>query len=263
MYLYNKDNLVRRWNIVSGQNLGFSNLRSDGASDGIMALVIYSYSSLAQRSFVFPQRLYLSALLLFPLYFLEDFSNYFYPKKDLTESHTNKPHFGGCLFGLSYYLVSQMVNGTLLSGLDKRKLSLINLSLIVYVVWYWYLNEIEYAGLRQVENLSKSKYDVIINIQDFYLSYIFQKFEDRNIIGLDLKKLKNTIKDQTHFSQSQIQYGDQIFVQLKEIVQNVQQEKDKQYIISSLRQNNQLQYIPLKEAKLQRQKTYLQKSLLF
>lgn len=41
-----------------------------------------------------------------------------------------------------------MVNGTLLSGLDKRKLSLINLSLIVYVVWYWYLNEIEYAGLR-------------------------------------------------------------------------------------------------------------------
>lgn len=55
---------------------------------------MFTFCSLANKNFIFPQNFYYMALIILPFYFLEDLSNYFYPKKCSDGLHINKPHIG-------------------------------------------------------------------------------------------------------------------------------------------------------------------------
>lgn len=75
-----KDDIIRRNNIIYNQNPGYMNQSNFGSKNAIMGLIGYTYISLFFRSSLTAHgRKYYLYFLLLPLIFTNDFIKYYYP----------------------------------------------------------------------------------------------------------------------------------------------------------------------------------------
>ncbi|KRX00241.1 hypothetical protein PPERSA_10740 [Pseudocohnilembus persalinus] len=225
-----KINIIRRWNILNNQELGYQNTRVQGAKDPLMALYAFALANLVLKKPAIFCNIYIYPFLLIPMYVTFDLMNYFYPKINLKTNQGPaliKPHLAPFLYGCGFaFLTCYRKCG----GIDIKRLSLLLMYMGFLTTFAAYLNEGKYFDSLSLVHI-QNNYESILNF--YNIDFFIKQNQNKNINSLDSvsqQQLKDILKD---FIKLQTQYGDLPIYQLQKIISQISDQDDQYELLQN------------------------------